>query len=311
MNLSFIETFYADIDKWLVEADASARYPRIQRLRDLHSLDAQLFEKLLHAAGPESLMGYAEALLAFESQKMFYPLPQGFRQLLSVERRRDPSSTTITSVPLDRILNRLRSKTFYDEKSGVTILTGNRGIRVDPLPTEASEWVLVYLRGVGQLHYAMASSVSDFSLTTGTPPDDAGRVILQNDYYTGMEIQVYDARVGAPQIREVTQFRVTEEDKGVFHIRHPWTPRPEGDIWYEVRPAAPPEYDEIYGLDAALRILTLRGLPEIANQLLKYRERTWQACRAYFESNVMDRGPSRLRPLKPEDRMPTGGAPVV
>lgn len=311
MNSSFIETYYQDIDKWLVEVDASTRYPKTQRLRDLHSLDAQIFEKLLGTAGPESLMGYAEAVLALEAEQMFYPLPQGFRQLISVERRQEPSSTAIISVPLDQILTRLRSKTFYDEKAGVTILTGNRGIRIDPLPTEASEWVLVYLRGVGELHYAEASDVSDLSLTTGTPPADAGRVIPQNDYYTGMEIRVYDARVGAPQIREVTRFSVTGEDMGVFHIRHPWTPKPEGDVWYEVRPVVPPEFDEIYGLDAALRVLTLRGSSEVADRLLKYREQAWQSCRGYFESNVMDRGPTRIRPLKPEDRIPTGGVPVI
>jgi hypothetical protein len=311
MSLSFIETYYKDITKWLVDIDSSKRYPEDQRLRDLHSLDAQIFEELLGVAGPESLMGYSEAILSIEAEKSMYPLPQGFRQLIAVERRREDSATTTISIPRDQVIERLRSKTFYDEGSGITILSGNRGIRIDPLPLSDSEWVMVYLRGTGQMHYAKASDVSDHSLTTGTPPENGGTLVLQPNYYNGMEIRVYDARVGAPQTRTVVQFDVQSETRGIFHLRHSWSPKPEPPIWYEVRPSIPDEYDELYGLDAALRVLTLRNFSDIANQLLKFRDRAWQACRHYFASNTMERGPARLRPLTNEDRMPTGGPPRV
>ncbi len=310
-ELSFIQTYYKDLDKWLIDTDAQTRYPNAQRLRDLHSLDAQLFEDLLGVAGPESMIGYAEAILPVTAQIQFYPFPPGFRQLISIERRRDTSTTAVVSVPLDQIIDRVWSKTFYDETTGATILTGHRGLRIDPMPTEDSEWVLIYLRGSGRLHFAQATDVSDRSLTTGIPPIDGGSLVLQEDYYNGMELQVYDARIGSPQVREIVNFHLISETRGIFKIRHPWTPKPEGDIWYEIRPVCPPEYDEIYALDSALRVLTLRGRAEIAQELLKYRRRVWQSCRGYFASNVMDRGPTRLRPPRPEDKIPTGGAPVV
>lgn len=296
---AFLERYYAGIDRHLTDPNATKRYTKAQKLADLHDIDRAIFESLLNVTGQESLIGYTEAVLTLQNGVVFYPLPEGFRQFIRLEFR--TSTLTLAHLP---------SKAHYQERYGVEILTPGRGLRIYPAPALSGDedWVLIYQRAPGKLHYAKASAVGDKTIHSGVPGTDAGELVLIDDYYNGMEIRIYSAGRGAPQQREIVWYKVMSDTQGVFHVRHPWATT-SGDVYYEICPTLSLEYDSIYAFDAAMLTLDQRGHPDRSAALLRHRSNRWKKCLAYAASNVSDRGPARIRPLRPKDRMPTGEIP--
>jgi hypothetical protein len=166
------------------------------------------------------------------------------------------------------------------------------------------------------LHYARASEkpasgisiVDSKTVLSGTPGTDAGELVLVDDYYNGMELRVYQGSTGVPQEREILSSKIVRGGIA-FHLRHPFSPVPRGEVWYEIMPVLPYPYDSIYALDVALLALNRREKPIKANSLIKQRRQEWASCKSYYLSNVTDRGPARTLPLKMSDLAATGEIP--
>lgn len=294
---SFIDRYFKDIDRNLNDPSSSTRYPKVDRLSDLHDISQDIFDDLSGSTMQESTLGYAEANIVIKNSVGFYLLPHGFRKFLGFEQRNSLGVATNVS----------GSKTHYSPSGGIQIITASRGFRINPPPQISGNetWVLQYLRAPGLLHFAKTESVTLQTVETGTPGTDAGELRLLPNYYNGMELHIYKAATGAGQIREVESFTVSGT-KGIFHLRHEFDPLPTGTVWYEVIPTLPYGYDSIYAMDATLLQLDRREKFEKVRSLIKHRRKKMQAAREYVISNVVDRGPSRIRPLSQEDLMPTG-----
>ena len=306
---AFLQRYDRSLSRELGDPNDSKRYPSADRLSDLHGLDRALFDSLLNVAGQESLMGYAEATVTIESGKIFYQLPFGFRQFLQLEYRNSQNL----------VLELLRTKQFYDDRYGVDILTADRGFRLFPPAdmTQDANWTLCYLRGTSFLHYAKAEGVSPDGklVVSGIPPDGGGEIHLVDDFYNGVELRIFNAgNLADPLIRVVTDFIVTRRNRlkpvGVFHLREALSPIPTGDVWYEICPAVPLQYDNIYATSAAIPELIRREKYEKANELRKVRKEQWSACVKHFSSNTLDRAPARIHPFQAEDFVSTGEIPI-
>ena len=242
----------------------------------------------------QSSIGRAEATITLKSEVLYYPLPVGCRQFLLMERR---DSTGL-------VLSRIRTKPLYDESYAVEVISGNRGIRISPVRFQSAneDWVLIYTRGPGLLHYANAKSVEGSTVVSeGVTDDIQGRLVTIDDYYNGLELTIYDAEEGAPQTREI----LTSRAKGrTFHVRHPFDPV-KGSIKYEIRPCLPQQHEDLFAMDVAILYLGIRGRSDKVNDLVRHRQKMWIAARAFFYSNVAARGPERLRPINREDLIPS------
>ena len=297
---AFLERFYEEVDDNLGDPHSSARLSKEKRLRDLHTVDRLfIFEKLIGSTLQESNLGYAEAEITFQNNVEFYLLPPGYRQFLELVRLDSEG----------RIISRIGSKPFHSKTYAVEILSAARGFRLAPPPIlDADEaWTLRYNRAPGLLHYAQAPEVGEKTLTLGTPGVDAGEKILLPDYYNGVEIHVYSATSGYPQTR-VVQY---DPGEGILHLRTPWFPLPKAPVWYEICPTLPYPYDSIYAMDVALLNMGRRDNPAKVAGLMRDREKLWAGARSFFQSNVADRVPERIMPLRAEDAMPMSEIPVA
>lgn len=298
---SFIQRFYRMVNQRLGDPHASIRYPDSDKLNDLYESDQEIFNSLLRVAGQESQMGYAEATITLTNGEAFYQLPVGFRDFLELQYRMN-----------GKVQGILRSKDFYSQEYGVEVLSGTRGMRLFPAVNLSADqdWTLCYRRSPGLLHHAKATDVGDDFVVSGIPGTDAGEVQLVNDYYNGMELRVYAATSGAvPQQREIINFAIRGDGKGTFHLRHAFDPKPTGEVYYEVCPTLPLQYESIYALDVASAILMARNQFEKAGALKMERRKKWVSAKQFFLANVSDRGPTRSMPLKAEDFMPSGEVP--
>ena len=89
--------------------------------------------------------------------------------------------------------------------------------------------------------------------------------------------------------------------------RHPWEPKPEGAVKYEVRPLIPPDYDELYALEVALKIgqrRRMRGWRDLVQQ----QSVLFKSARSYFMDTTADRAPSRTLPAKLHEVDPYEGS---
>jgi len=295
---AFLERFIRAVRKEVADPQSSGRLTTEDLLEDLHSADRDIFDELLRSIGQESLLGYAEATVTFQNAVSYYPFPEGFRQFVQLERRVDGYAVDI-----------IRSKQYYSQRRGVDVLSSTRGFRMFPAPSLSSDqdWVLCYLRSAGIHHYAQTTSVGSKNLVSGTPV--LGDLVLIPDYYNGMEIRIFAAdNKAVPQTNTVTSFTVSE-GKGTFHLQREWSPIPTGEVWYETVPNVPQEYEEIYSLELALKILERRGKVERLPSLVSRRKKKWSACKQFVIANVSDRAPSKTLPLRPEDLVPSGEVP--
>lgn len=289
---SFIETFYERLDEKLGDPALSRRYPKDRKLRDLHDADQVLFESILQATGQEGSAGRAETTITLTDGQPFYTLPGNFRQFIRFEHRLDGDRNMIDA--------RMRSIPMFDDGPGIEILGAERGaiIRPNPVLTEDQDWTLIYERGPVLLHYAKAASVGEQSLTLGVPPANGGEVVRIDDYYNNVLLRVYQASSGAHQTVEVADYAA---DSNTCALRHAWTVKPTGEVWYEVRPTLPHNYDVAYALYVAAQKCTTRRQADLKRELLVDYRRVWSACLAYFNSNVADRGPSRMQAYPGDD----------
>ncbi len=293
---SFIERFYDDVDTNLDDPRSSKRTTKQKKLALLHTVDRQIWEKILMLTGQESMAGYAEVDITLSDGQAFYLLPGNFRQFVRLERRTDGNRNSVEA--------QLNSIPFYSTESGVVILTEQRGILVKPTPvlTSVQTWTLCYLAGPISLHYATAGAVNETTVTAGSPGADAGDLVLSDGYYDNSMLRIYDAETGALQVREISKWNRKAK---VFTLRHAWTTLPTGAVKYEIRPSVPPAYDDLYAMDVAIRILGQRrrgrsGLKADRNEL-------WNACTGYFLSNTMDRAPERTLPIRHDEVDPYFG----
>jgi len=293
--------------RFVGDPHASNKTTKEELLRDLHHIDREIFEQLLRGTGQESLLGFAEATITLKNGQSFYQFPPGFRQWIRMERRIN-----------DLVYDILATKNVYGHKYAVDILTSARGFRIHPAPLisdssssgDTMDWTLLYLRAPGQIHYAQATGVQPKSLTTGDPPENGGELVLTEDYYNGMELRVFKSGNKADhQTRLIRSFHILPDGRGSFTLHNEWCPLPTGEVWYEILPTLPEEYDHIYALDEAITILEMREKLTKAIGLKDRRKKAWNAAKQFVECNTMDRGPSRVRPLKLEDYMVTGEVP--
>ena len=284
---ALLERFYEDVDANLDDPSTSKRITKAKKLRLLDVAEKMIWERILMLSGQESIPGRTESTITVENDKEFYLLPGNFRQFLGFERRVDGDSTNVTST--------LRSIPLFDLGPGVVVLSEQRGMMIKPKPTmnEEETWTLIYQKGPVRLHHAIGVVLSK-SLTGTPPPPDAGEMVLTDDYYNGSLLRVYDADVGQEQTREITGWDAKTK---LFHLRHAWTPLPFGLIKYEIRPTLPTDYDDLYAMDVAIRILGRRSRVRGRVGLKQDRKDLWEACKSYFLSNVADRAPARLLPV--------------
>lgn len=286
---SFLTRYYRLIDRNLGDPASANRYLKSDRLADLHTIDTQIYESLLNVLGMESLMGYAEAEIQLVANQEFYRFPVGFRHFFALEYRVESGGTQYAAY-------RLKTKGPYQCKYAVEIISSHRGFRLRPGPLDTTTWVLCYSRCPGLLHEANASGTSATTLITGTPATDRGTVIKLRDYYNGMEIR----ELTYGQVREVVG-SIPNTGNMTLQLRHAWDTVPPADTPYEIRPTLPPEYDDLYAMDAAIPELNRRRLFDAARSLHPERHKLWNGARSYFISNTMDRGPARMSPNADED----------
>lgn len=269
---------------------------------ELYSVDQEIFEALLNAAGVESILGYAEATITLIDAQQYYRLPPGFRQLIHFKRY---DTTT------GEYLNRLKTQQPHSQEYGVQIISADGGMMLDPSPKLDSnqDWTLKYLRGAGKTFYGTATSFDSSAKTltyTGTVGTDAGEYLRIDDYYNGMLMRIYADTGGLthslPFVSRITDF---VGSTGVFTLQDT-PPLFTGTIGFEILPCLPDPYFKLHTYDVALRFLSQRTQPEKFTTINALRDRAWNAAKGYVLSNTMDRGPTKIRPVKPEDRVPTG-----
>lgn len=299
MSQSFIQETIELVKDNLGDPHTTRRLTDARILRDLHIAQRDIWERLLQVSGQEGSVGRAEATITIENGKALYALPGNFRHFISMERRLDGER--------NRVSARLPSIGIYDSGPGVEILSAERGMHVRPEPTidGTQGWTLIYEKGPVPLHYAKAGGVSDTALVGGTPGTSAGEFVLMDNFYNASMVRVYQAGTGAPQTREVEVF--TAETR-TFKMRHAWDVKPTGEIWYEVRPALPSEYDHIYALKVAIMNCTRRQQSQRKRELQRDYKEAWFACINHFNSNVADRGPGRTLPYMDTRVDPYDGA---
>lgn len=289
---ALLERFYEDVDANLDDPSTSKRITKAKKLRLLHVAEKMIWERVLMLSGQESIVGRTETTITLENDKEFYLLPGNFRQFLGFERRTDGDSSQVVAY--------LRSIPLFDAGPGVVVLSEQRGMMVKPKPDiEGDEdWTLIYQKGPVQLHHSEAIQVSEKTLLGATPDPDAGEMVLNDGYYNGSLLRVYDAEAGQEQTREIVNFDAANK---TFHLRHAWTTLPTGTVRYEIRPTLPADYDDLYAMDVAIRILGRRSRARGRLGLKQDRRDLWEACKGYFLSNVADRAPSRLLPIDPNE----------
>ncbi len=293
---SFLERFYDDVDTNLDDPRTTKRTTKQKKLALLHTVDRQIWEKILMLTGQESMAGYAEVEITISDDKEFYLLPGNFRQFLRLERRTDGDRNAVEA--------RLNSIPFYDTDPGVVVLSEQRGMLVKPKPvlTADETWTLSYLAGPISLHFATAGKITDTTIVAGTPGEDAGDLVLSDAYYDNAMLRIYEAETGSLQIREISNWNHKAK---VFTLRHAWNTIPTGTVKYEIRPSVPPAYDDLYAMDVAIRILGQRRRGR--NGLKSDRNELWNACTGYFLSNVADRAPERTLPIRKDEVDPYFG----
>lgn len=293
----FLERYYDLIDDRLQDPSTSIRYSKTSRYEDLLKIDEVLCEWLLNSTGVDSELGSAEAPLVLRPEQSLYSWPPGYRKFLGLELRSD-TVTPPTAVA------RLGSLPLYSESIGIRAISPTRGFRLQNYkPVSEQVWTLLYLRGPGRVHHAKASDVTALSLTSAIPEENAGELVRVDNYYNGMELRIYKAERGEDQTQTV-RWSVTENGLVRFIFEKPWDIVPEGDVHYEICPMLT-RFDSYYAVEAALiKMGARRTLPE-GQQLLREREDLLAAARNWLLSGVSDRAPTKLRPIRAEDRKPS------
>jgi hypothetical protein len=282
----FIERYDELLTENLRDPVTSKRLTRAKRLRDLHSAQKDIFERLQRASGQESLIGYTELDITLTADQEFYALPPAFRNFISLEQR-DSTNTQI-------VLECLHTIPLFSKEVGIQILDGQRGFRVQPTPTETKTWTLSYLKGPIVLHYATAQAAAASTITFDDPASaDAGELVSLDDYYAGSLVHVYSASTaGERQVREVSAYDATTK---VATVRVPWGTTPAGTILYEILPDVPDGLDEIYALLVAIKNTGRRANRSRRVELERNFDRLFAAAKSYYNSNTKDRAPVRVQ----------------
>lgn len=277
---SFLERYTDELAENLNDPATSTRLTTTQKLRLLRAIEKQVWERLQVISGVGGSLGYTETEYDLKSEKDYYNLPGNFRQFHRFEQRTDGNKNLVTDY--------YPSGGPRDTYKRIEIVSGNHGFLVHPVPTADSStpYTLVYTKGPLRLHRSSSTSVSSTGLV-GILPDtlEKGEAITRTDYYKGALLRIYSGN-GAPQTREILQSGGGADIH--FVVRHAWDPIPTGTVLYEITPTLPEDYDSIYALDAAIRVLTRRGQISKRRELIRERTELWNACMNYYLSNASD-----------------------
>lgn len=294
----FLERFYSAVEDELGDPGTSKRYTTTKKLQDLNVVNTQVWEQLMDLTLAQSTLYFAECEITLEADKEFYTLPDGFRQFIALVRYDDDRNIT----------GSMGSKQNMEISHGVEILSSTRGFRLRPLPVLSGDqtWTLQYLRGPGHLHYAKVEEFNptqEALVSVGPANEQAGELILKDDYYNGLELRIYQAAGGAPQTREILKYVAKSK---TFILRHAFSPPIEGEAWYEITPCLPEPYDEIFAIDVSQKKLRQRGRLDLAESLLRTRNQHWEAVKKWVLSNSADRGARKVASVQRSDFTPVG-----
>lgn len=282
---AFIERFSELVDDWLRDPQTSRRLSRDKRLRDLFSTQVDLFEIWQRESGQESMINESRSTVVIRDGQEFYALPGSFRNFISFKLH-DESDQSIVRAEMGTV-------PIYDSSPGIQILDAQRGFRIQPIPRISSDqrWTLTYQKGPVKLHYAKADGITERSIGLGIPGQGCGERIETERYYDGSCIRVFSADTGYPQTREIEYHNAKS---GACFVRVPWMPLPTGEVWYEIAPEVPEEYDSVYALAVAIQNASRRRNPDQRKEIEIELVKKMAACRSYWASNTKDRAPQRI-----------------
>ncbi len=285
---AFLERFYDAIDDHIGDPRTSRRITRQAKREQLAVVEVLIWEQLMKACGQESLIGRTETTVTLKNNIDRYALPGNFRQFITMERRETISGRT-------RVTNRRGTLPYWSGGWGFEIISAQRGMILRPPPDldADQDWTLVYLKGPIIGHYAKAKEVGDKTITMGTPGADAGEIVDKDDYYKGSIVRIYAAGKGAMQEGEVVS---SDAKTGTCHMQHAWSPKPDGDVYYEFAPELPIGYDDVYSLMVAIKNMPRRGQRQKMAMMIAQMKEQMRSCRQFFSSNVADRPPTRAAP---------------
>lgn len=299
----FLQRFYDAVDDNLQDPHTSRRLTKDKKLQLLRTQEVSIWESLLNVTGDQSTLGRVEGSITLRDGVSFYPLPGNFRQFVFLQQW--------AAGDRQQVLQNYRTVSMYDQEPGVEIIDPQRGMIVRPAPvlTADSEFTLGYMKGPIPLHYAKAAGVTVRSVVFGVPDtaSGGGECVLLENYYVGALLRIYSADTGAGQVGEIISFKVGPDGVGTATIRHPFTQVPTGEVWYEICPALPEPYDDVYAIDVAIRNLGRRGQMRRKASLLQDRNQLWSACVSYYGSSTMERAPKRAHPYNPGEPDPYQG----
>lgn len=281
---SFLDRFYAVVDEALDDPHTSKRQSKASKLRAFYNTEKTIWERML-TASVDTVIGFTRIAVAVQNDKEFYTLPGNFRRFLAFELWSDSGNY---------FLRKLGTVPYWDPGPGIVLLDGQQGFIIKPKPSlsEQESWRLEYQKGPLRIHQGTAADMGEMSIEFATPTADDGELVLVDDYYRTALVHIYDAATGVGQTREVTDFNASSR---WATLRHAWDPIPTGTVKYEVRPLIPPDYDEIYALEVAIKIGQRRRLRGIRD-LIQQQSVLWKGARSYFMDAVADRAPSRTLP---------------
>lgn len=287
---SFLDRLYPLVREKLDDPSFSVRLTNTAILRAFDNVEKTIWERML-SGSVDSVIGYVETPITLTEDQNRYALPGNFRQFLGLEYR-DTGDDSI-------VIARRGSIHRNEFGPGVVITEPGRELIWKPMPISGETgiiWTLMYQKGPIIIHEGTAQAVGATSITFEATPS-AGELIGINDYYNGSMIRILDGN-GITETAEITDYVSSTK---VATVRR-WSGgiTPSGTPKYEIRPLIPPDYDELYALDIAIKQTSNRRGGRGLNELLLQRTELFNGARNVFMSAVADRAPSRNIPVVAE-----------
>jgi len=284
---SFLDRLYPLVREKLDDPSFSVRLTNAAILRAFDNVEKTIWERML-SGSVDSVIGYVETPITLTEDVNRYPLPGNFRQFLGLEYR-DTGDESL-------VLARRGSIHRNESGPGVVITEPGRELIWKPMPISGETgiiWTLMYQKGPIIIHEGVGTAPGATTITFAASPT-GGELIGINDYYNGSLIRVLDGN-GITQTAEVTDYVSSTR---VATVRG-WSRgiAPTGTPRYEIRPLIPPDYDELYSLDIAMKATSNRRGGRGLKELLLQRAELFNGARNVFMSAVADRAPSRNMPI--------------
>ena len=183
-NDAFLARAIVLVRDFCQEAADEVRWTEAKIVRLVDTANALVYEELLAAMEPNSVMRFAESAANIVAAQEDYDYPGNFRKFVQLVKKN--SSGWITS--------EIRPVPFLSGFAGVVLFDKRRGYRIVPKPTASdSDWYLVYEAGViPYLHYGTAASATGTTLVLDSTPS-AGTISQRDDFYNNGYIRIVSA----------------------------------------------------------------------------------------------------------------------